>query len=156
VPEPAPVAAAAVEPAPVVPPEPVPPPEPTCRDLAQVTGTYIVAKEAMIGLPGSYDLWPRVTINNGSKYPVTVAYGGSGQASNPDAPDFPLQMGWGVDDPEVTLGLGQTKTVDLGKQFGETLGLFEGGRVQKFVVSATASIDGGGAGGCPIRLTKRG
>jgi hypothetical protein len=161
--DPAPVAPATVDPAivdpaPVATPAPVAPPEPTCNDFAQVTGTYIVASDAIIGIPGAQDLWPRATIHNGSAFLTTIDYIGSGQASDPSSPGgYPMQADWESPFPAQQVSPGQYSTVDIGLAVGQTVALYPGGSVQKFDLTATASSsDGTGANACPIRLTKQG
>ena len=82
-------------------------------------------------------LWPRVTVRNDSKYRVIATFTGHGSATDPDLPEYPLEMLWGVDDSPITASPGQTKTVDLGEQYGETLAVFTGGKVTSFKVGVT-------------------
>ncbi len=70
-------------------------------------------------------------------------------------------MDWGVDDDPITVAPGQTKSEDLGKQFGEVLGVFSGGHITKFKITAAASHDPSYTGDqgmpdCPLRVRKLG
>ena len=67
--------------APPVPDPPIvtTPPAPTCRDFRVVVVTYVMASERASEIVET-DYWPRVTVINGSKLPITATFAGEGSA----------------------------------------------------------------------------
>ena len=123
---------------------------PTCAVFDQVHVSYVLTSVDN-GVGRRY--WPRVTVRNQSDEPVTVAFRGEGEASNPGFPDFPRKMGWGIDDSPVDAEPGETKTVDLGKKYGEVLYVPTGVEITKIKLTADASNDL--IDGCEVTVTKR-
>ena len=148
---PSPSAVPTARPKAVAPPAPAPM---TCSALGRVSGSYVIASE-LDPETGALTLWPRVTVHNGSRVSVDVTYDGKGEATNPDAPQVPMEMMWGVDDSATTLRPGGSATIDLGHPFGEDLLVIQGAKVTHFGVTATASAEDEGLSGCHIALARR-
>jgi hypothetical protein len=135
---------------------PPPPPDP-CAYKSKVHASYILASEQEPDGIGT-DYWPRVSIRNDSSRPVVVAFQGEGEASNPDFPKYPLQMGWGVDDLPITVRPHSIKTRDLGHDTGEVLAVFRGGTITKMHLTARAGhsddfVYGAGAS-CALHVSR--
>lgn len=133
---------------------PTPTPSMSCSDLAGLSVSYTIASKDESGVGTDY--WPRVTVRNGSKLPVTVTFDGEGVSSpDPQFPDLPpLSMKWGVDDSPVSVNPGGEESVDLGYQFGEVLYIVPNAKIAKFTVTATAGTTDGALSGCAIAVNR--
>jgi DnaJ domain len=126
-----------------------------CAAFAHVHASYVIASTRDSEID-EVDYWPRVTVHNATKHRVIVAFEGSGKAANPEFPDSPMEMDWGVDDSPLSVAPGHTTTADLGKKYGEVLASFNGGRITRFKITAAAGYSDdfvyGDGSSCPLKV----
>jgi len=122
----------------------------TCRKLTDgVAASFTLLDE---GSPVGQSLYPRITVTNNSNHGVIVDFDGEGRATSEFGDDIKMHWG-GYTDSRMRVQGGTAKSLELGKDTGETLGVYDGQHLLSASIRADVSSIDGALTGCQLQVT---